>query len=96
MNSSAVSKTSNLKFIKELNIPPSPGDSGAAIGAAYYGFLQENKKNSNNLVANNGIMNNLFPGQSKSNEDFFDLVFDKIAEKISPIAPEPPIPANTI
>ena len=80
MNSSAVSKTSNLKFIKELNIPPSPGDSGAAIGAAYYGFIQENKKNSNNLVANNGIMNNLFPGQSKSKEDFFELVFDKIAD----------------
>ena len=86
MNSSAVSKTSNLKFIKELNIPPSPGDSGAAIGAAYYGFIQENKKDSNNLLVNKGIMNNLFPGQSRSNEDFFELVFDKIADSQTSLA----------
>ena len=80
MNSSAVSKTSKLNFIKQLNIPPSPGDSGAAIGAAYYGYIQENKNKSNNLITSNGIINNLFPGQSKSSEDFFDLVFDKVAD----------------
>ena len=34
MNSSAVRKTTELDFIKKLNLPPSPGDSGAAIGAA--------------------------------------------------------------
>ena len=80
MNSSAVSKTSKLKFIKQLNIPPSPGDSGAAIGAAYYGYIQANKNKSNNLITSNGIINNLFPGQSKSSEDFFELVFDKVAD----------------
>ena len=33
MNSSAVRKTADLDFIEKLNLPPSPGDSGAAIGA---------------------------------------------------------------
>ncbi len=81
MNSSAVSKTSKLQFIEELNIPPSPGDSGAAIGAAYYGLIQNNEKKSKNIKLDNTISRNLFPGQSKTNEDFFDLVFDKIADK---------------
>ena len=85
MNSAAVSKTSNLKFIEELNIPPSPGDSGAAIGAAYYGYIKENIKDSNKFRSNNSIENNLFPGQSKSNEDFFELVFNKIADSASSI-----------
>ena len=43
MNSAAVSKCSKLNFINELNIPPSPGDSGAAIGAACFGFINHNK-----------------------------------------------------
>ena len=81
MNSAAVGKCINLKFIKELNIPPSPGDSGAAIGAAYYGFINKKNKSSDNFVSKNNIINSLFPGQKKSNEDFFNLVFDKIADK---------------
>ncbi len=44
MNSAAVRKCSKLKFINQLNISPSPGDSGAAIGASYFGFLNERKK----------------------------------------------------
>ena len=80
MNSSAVSKTADLKFIKELNIPPSPGDSGAAIGAAYYGFIKNDTKSSNSSEDTEDIIDNLFPGQSKTNEDFFDLVFDKVAD----------------
>jgi len=80
MNSSAVSKTTKLKFIQELNIPPSPGDSGAAIGAAYYGFIKENKGKSINTTTDNNLNNNLFPGQSKTKEDFFDLAFNKIAD----------------
>ena len=80
MNSAAVSKCSKLKFIHELNIPPSPGDSGAAIGAAYYGFINKKNESSDNFISKNNILNNLFPGQQKSNEDFFELVFDKIAD----------------
>ena len=81
MNSAAVSKCSKLDFIKELNIPPSPGDSGAAIGAAYYGFINKKNKNLDNFVSKNNIKNNLFPGKQKSNEDFFNLVFEKISNK---------------
>jgi carbamoyltransferase len=80
MNSAAVSKCSKLNFINELNIPPSPGDSGAAIGAACFGFINHNKKNLNNSILKEKITNNLFPGKIKSSEDFFELVFDKIAD----------------
>ncbi len=80
MNSSAVSKASKLEFIQELNIPPSPGDSGAAIGAAYYGLIKENKTGSTDKLKSNSIREYLFPGQSKTDESFFDLVFNKIAD----------------
>ena len=75
MNSAAVSKTTKLDFIKKLNLPPSPGDSGAAIGAAYYGFISKNDK----AISKNNLNKNIFPGAIKSNEEFYDLVFDKIA-----------------
>ena len=81
MNSAAVSKSSKLEFIKELNIPPSPGDSGAAIGAAYYGFINKKNKSTEKFISKNNITNNLFPGKQKSNEDFFELVFEKIANQ---------------
>ena len=83
MNSSAVSKASKLEFIKELNIPPSPGDSGAAIGAAYYGLIKENKTKLLTAQKNSILKENLFPGQSKTDEGFFSLVFDKIADEQS-------------
>jgi carbamoyltransferase len=76
MNSSAIRKTAKLNFIKKLNLPPSPGDSGAAIGAAYYGFIDKNKKTNFKNTLNTSI----FPGKINSNEDFFDLVFEKIAD----------------
>ena len=75
MNSSAVRKTADLDFIEKLNLPPSPGDSGAAIGAAYYGFINKNDK----AISKNNLSKNIFPGIIKSNEEFYDLVFDKIA-----------------
>ena len=81
MNSAAVSKCPKLKFIDELNIPPSPGDSGAAIGASYYGFLNEMNKSQNNFVSKNNIKDYLFPGKSNANESFFELIFDKIANE---------------
>tara|TARA_B110000305_G_C19450567_1_gene647660 strand:+ start:1377 stop:3065 length:1689 start_codon:yes stop_codon:yes gene_type:complete len=36
LNSTLVSKISDLSYINSLEIPPSPGDSGASIGAAFY------------------------------------------------------------
>ena len=86
MNSSAIRKCAKLNFIEELNIPPSPGDSGAAIGASYYGFLNEKNKNNASFISKNTINKNLFPGKSKSKEDFFDLVFEKITDEKSCIS----------
>lgn len=42
MNSVSLMKLANLPFIDKIIVPPSPGDAGAAIGAAYYGFLKSN------------------------------------------------------
>ena len=82
MNSAAARKCTKLSFMEELNIPPSPGDSGAAIGAAYYGYLKNKKDSEIKNVSQNRIIQNLFPGKlrSDSNENFFELVFDKIAD----------------
>jgi len=44
LNSASLRSIASLSFIKKIYIPPSPGDCGAAIGAAYYGFIK-NKKN---------------------------------------------------
>jgi len=80
MNSVAVRKCSKLKFIDQLNISPSPGDSGAAIGASYFGFLNERKKKFGNFVSKNNIKNNLFPGKFKPKDNFLEFGFDKIAD----------------
>ena len=37
-NSLAMSKVANIKEIKSFTVPPSPGDSGAALGAANFGY----------------------------------------------------------
>ena len=82
MNSVAINKLSKLDFISELIIPPSPGDSGAAIGAAYYGFLQFNKNYFEPLKADIPIM--LTPGLinlTDHNEDFFLINYKKIANE---------------
>ena len=82
MNSVAINKLSKLDFISELIIPPSPGDSGAAIGAAYYGFLQFNKNYFEPLKAD--IPSMLTPGHTSltdHNEDFFLINYERIAEK---------------
>ena len=44
LNSASVEVLAQLDFIKNITIPPSPGDSGAAIGASYYGYIKSNKK----------------------------------------------------
>lgn len=76
MNSVAVKKIAECDFIDEILIPPSPGDSGAAIGAAYFGGLQSDK----NFKSNNKVMSDqLFPGIHNQNEDFLELAMEKIA-----------------
>lgn len=83
MNSVAINKLSKLNFITELIIPPSPGDSGAAIGAAYYSFLQFNK-NYFEKPLKVDISSMLTPGLTNltdHNEDFFLINYERIAEK---------------
>ena len=75
MNSSALRKLGRLEFVDEINIPPSPGDSGACIGAAYFGYIKDNPKNTNTVSAK------LYPGLSKSNDDFYENILKKIADK---------------
>lgn len=78
MNSVAVNKIAKCEFIDELLIPPSPGDSGAAIGAAYYGFIQKNK---NIKHENKKIYDHLFPGKHNQEEDFLCLGMKKIGDE---------------
>ena len=43
MNSVAINNLVNNDFVDEIIIPPSPGDSRAALGASYYGYLNNEK-----------------------------------------------------
>jgi carbamoyltransferase len=78
MNSVALEKLSKCAFIDEIIVPPSPGDSGAAIGAAYYGYLKEAKNPQKQEKFR--LAENLFPGKVDQNEDFFTLKLKKISE----------------
>jgi carbamoyltransferase len=40
MNSASIDSLAQLPFVDEIIIPPSPGDSGCAIGAAFYCYLR--------------------------------------------------------
>ena len=44
MNSVSLKGLAELPFVNKIIVPPSPGDAGAAIGAAYYGFIKNNKE----------------------------------------------------
>lgn len=43
MNSASLDKIAEQPFIDELIVPPDPSDSGSAIGAAFYGYIQDAK-----------------------------------------------------
>ncbi len=42
MNSASIDSLAQLPFIDEIIIPPSPGDAGCAIGAAFYCYIKSN------------------------------------------------------
>ena len=42
MNSASIDSLAQMPFVDEIIIPPSPGDAGCAIGAAFYGYLKSN------------------------------------------------------
>ncbi len=81
MNSVAINKLSKLDFVKEIIIPPSPGDSGAAIGAAYYGYIKNGNQFNSHFEFNDA--DRLTPGFKKnenSDEDFFLTNYEKICD----------------
>ena len=41
MNSASLEQLADLPFVDNICIPPSPGDSGSAIGSAFYSFLKD-------------------------------------------------------
>ena len=52
LNSASLRSIASLSFVERIYIPPSPGDSGAAIGAAYFGFIKNNRNNSFKRITN--------------------------------------------
>lgn len=80
MNSVALKKLAECSFIDEIIVPPSPGDSGAAIGAAFFGLIKSDTDTDNLKLNKGNLKENLFPGKIESNEDFFNLSYKKIAE----------------
>ncbi len=49
MNSASIDTLAQLHFIDEIIIPPSPGDAGCAIGAAYYCYLKSSPQSNLNI-----------------------------------------------
>ncbi len=67
MNSASIDSLAQLPFIDEIIIPPSPGDAGCAIGAAYYCYIQSITQSNINISKPS-----LFPSiKEKRNYEFF-------------------------
>ena len=93
MNSASIrSILQENSFINSLYIPPSPGDAGAAIGAAYYALIRSNPKPS---IFTSSKSINLFPCRneellSPNTLSLMDKEFEVIADSdnIFPICAE--------
>ena len=67
MNSASIDSLAQLPFIDEIIIPPSPGDAGCAIGAAYYCYIKSIPQSNLNITKPS-----LFPSiKEKRNYEFF-------------------------
>ena len=66
MNSASIDSLAQLPFIDEIIIPPSPGDAGCAIGAAFYCYLKSNSHNDLNISKPS-----LFPSIKEKQTDKF-------------------------
>ncbi len=82
LNSAALDALSKLHFADEIILPPSPGDSGAAIGAAYFGYLKSVK------ARYNFPKPNLFPS-FYSASDQLDRVSQIISDGFEVISNKP-------
>tara|TARA_A100001011_G_C14309197_1_gene844718 strand:- start:1195 stop:2895 length:1701 start_codon:yes stop_codon:yes gene_type:complete len=83
LNSKLIKNLAQCDFIEKLFVPPSPGDSGAAIGAAYFGYLIHNEKNKNKNINKNNM---IYPGYFKQEPDFIDEALEKYCGKNEIIA----------
>ena len=67
MNSASIDSLAQLPFVDEIIIPPSPGDAGCAIGAAYYCYIKSMPQSNLNISKPS-----LFPCiKEKRNYEFF-------------------------
>ena len=64
MNSVALKKLAECSFIDEIIVPPSPGDSGAAIGAAFFGLIKSDTDTDNLKLNKGNLKENLFDSPS--------------------------------
>ena len=71
MNSASIDSLAQLPFVDEIIIPPSPGDAGCAIGAAFYCYIKSNSFKNLNISKPS-----LFPSVIETNNDAL------LAEKI--------------
>ncbi len=71
MNSASIDSLAQLPFVDEIIIPPSPGDAGCAIGAAFYGFIKSNSFKNSNISKPS-----LFPSMIETRND--ELLAEKI------------------
>jgi carbamoyltransferase len=85
LNCSAVSKLAKLDFVDKISIPPSPGDAGAAIGAAFFGYLRQNQSTGSvKKIGWNqdlGESDALFPAKYAGDNVFLDAALNKLAER---------------
>ena len=66
MNSASIDNLAQLPFVDEIIIPPSPGDAGCAIGAAFYCYLKSNSYSDLNFSKPS-----LFPSLKEKRNDQF-------------------------
>ena len=77
LNCKMIESLSASTFIDNLFIPPSPGDSGASIGAGYFGYLNSNESTHTKKQSSN----KLFPGKFSQDTEFMDETFNKLCGK---------------
>ncbi|MBO8204854.1 carbamoyltransferase C-terminal domain-containing protein [Prochlorococcus marinus] len=66
MNSASIDSLAQLPFVDEIIIPPSPGDAGCAIGAAFYCYIKSNSYSNLNISKPS-----LFPSLQEIRNDGF-------------------------